>query len=270
MRTWQVVVTSWKTTVQSLSLVGFISGCYLLFGLLGLPFANQGAQPTVGQAVLGLVFFCLYCFTWPLIQGGCLAFVDTRLAQPSAAASLGTWWQGAKKLYGRILGLLGLWTLAFLVWGIVFGVVFVVALSMGAASQQETVSILMTVVACIIGGFALYPLIIISAMAPVATAVDGSTVFQAIGKGWKVGRAGLGKLVLVTLALILTLIPAILVNMLPLLLQGAGAPMVMVGRLLGLVTQSLISALSLFLSSCAYIQIYRAYAGLSPASPSSS
>lgn len=266
MGTWQVVGTSWKVTVKSLGVAGFVTGCYLLFGLLGLPLSGQGVQASVGQALLGLGFLSLYFFIWPLIQGGCLSFVDTRLAQSSVSPSIASWWQGARKLYGRLLGFLALWTAAFLMWGMVFGIVFVVALAIGSAAQQMTASIIMTLIACIVGGIALYPLIIVSAMAPVAMAVEGGKIFQAITKGWQVGRAMLGRLLLVSLALILTLVPGIILNVLPVMLQGGGAKLGVPGQLIGLVMQSIISALSLFLFSTAYVQLYRSRAGVLQAS----
>jgi hypothetical protein len=116
-------------------------------------------------------------------------------------------------------------------------------------------------------GLALYLLLLVFVMAPVAMVVEQVGIFKAIKQGLVVARATLGKLVLVSLALVLTLIPVILLVATAGFFQEEGVPLGLGWQLASMVLQGLASGLATILLTLAYVQVYRHRAGLTPPRP---
>jgi len=256
MGTWQIVGTAWRSARKALKVVGFVALVQLVLGLCALPLVGEEPQPTGPQALGVLALVLVQFFLLPLIQGGCLSFANATLIQPPAPFESFT--QGAKRIYLRLLGFEALTLVAVLLLAIVAVVLF------GLASLPEdnpALGVALTILAAVPVGLGLYLTFLIVTLTPAAIAAEFLGVFAAIKKGLKIGRGALGKLALLTLALGLTLIPAILVPWIPTILRG-NAPPDLGTTLMSLVLQSVVGALSMLLFAVAYVQLYRQRANL--------
>lgn len=261
---WQVVGTAWKSVRKGLKVVGFIAAIQLILNLVALPFAGDNPQASPLILLLVLAQF----FLLPLIQGGCLSYANATLVQPPAPFASFT--QGAGRLYSRLLGFEALTV------GLVLLVALVAALLLGLstipAERMPQVSAVLWLLIGVLVAIGVYVLFLIVSMAPAAIVVENAGVFAALRKGLAVGRAVIGKLLLVTLVLGATLIPVMLIAMLPAFFNPGTTPL---GRglpgpvepgwvLTAIVLQSAAGALSMVLFALAYLQLYRYQIGRTP------
>jgi hypothetical protein len=259
MGTWQIVGSSWKLAVQGLAVAGIVAGFSLLVGLAALPFADEINQGTVTGAVVGIALGLVNFFLWPMMQGGCLTFASTPSTQDQQPKAVQRFWEGAGKLYGRLLGCEALIAAMALVLAVVAVALFLIPFAF--VTRSMALSVVLALVATVPVALGAYGLFLIPIMAPVAIAVDGTKVFGAIKRGLKVGRAALGKLVLVVLALTLTVLPAFVIVMIPGFLIASGVDVGVAGRIAAVLLQSLLSGFSTVLFIAAFIQVYRLRAG---------
>lgn len=253
MRTWQMVGTSWRAARRGLRVVGFIAAIQLLLNLLALPFAGEAAQVSPWVLLLvGVQFFIL-----PLIQGGCLSFANATLIQPPAPFASFT--QGAKRLYGKLLGFealtVGIVLLVALAAALLFG------LSSAPAEKTPALSVVLVLLAAVPVAVGIYLMFLILTMAPASIVVDNAGVLASVKKGLSAGRALLGKVFLVTFALGLTLVPVILLTMIPAFFNPGGTRLGLGWLVTAVVLQSAAGALSVVLFALAYVQLYRHQSG---------
>ena len=253
MGTWHVVGKAWQSIRRGLQVVGFIAAIQLILSLAALPFADEAIQASPWVLVLVLAQF----FILPLIQGGCLSYANATLVQPPAPFASFT--QGARRLYGRLLGFEALTV------GIVLLVAVVTALLLGLASlpadKMPQLAAALWLLAAVPVAIGIYLMFVVVAMAPASIAVENAGVFASVRKGLAVGRALIGKLLLVTLALVVTLVPVILIAMLAAFFASPGD---LGWTLVVVVLQSMAGALSMVLCALAYIQLYRYQIGRTP------
>ena len=257
MKTWQIAGSAWRVTRDSFSVVAAILILQVVLGLLGLPLLNQGGAPTTGQTVLAVILGLGNFLLWPLIQGGVLALANGKLAgQPAAATSpLGALLAGGKAFYLRMLGFGVLWGLMTVLLVIVGAALFTLAAAAGAKTPALGVLIVLAMLAPL--GIGAYLLIVLTSTAPVAILVENLKLFAGMRRGLTVGRSIFWKLILVSLAVTVTLLPAIGLAMLLAYVQGDPATISMGWRIVNLVIQSALNAVSIFLFSAAFVQVYR-------------
>ena len=261
MGTWQSVGTSWKVAAHGLAVVGCGAFVNLLAGLAALPLAGQGDRVTAPLLAAGLLLGLVNVLVMPLVQGGYLAFAHSRLSSEPPRSALASFWEGARRSYGRLLGFEALTIAMIMVLGIVGVLVF--GLAGLSAPQGPAVSVTLTLLATAPVGIGLYGVLLITTMAPVSIVVEGLGVGRAIRRGLRVGRAIIGKVVLVTGALLLTLIPAMILVAVPGVLQAGGGATGVVWRFIGVVLQSVATAVSTVLFAVALVQLYRHRTGSS-------
>ena len=267
MGTWRIVGTSWGITSKNLWLVGLIALFQVLLSAIGLPLVTEGNQATGVMLGVGLAIALIQFFTFPLIQGGCVAFAATESSQsPATSSPFARFKEGAIRLYGKLLGYEAL--TAVMVLGLAIVAVVLFGISTMPAQHAQALSIVLVLLASTVIGIGLYFLMMITTMTPVVIVVERLGVFKGIAKGLRVARATVGKLMLVGLALGLTLIPAFLVMVLPgfLFLQKEGAVMGLGWKLLAMVLQSVVTGLATVLFTLAMVQIYRHRANLAQSS----
>ena len=262
MKTWQIVGQAWKQASANLPIVGLIFGIQLVLGLLALPFAGQTenlAGPSMVLAILlGLVNFLI----WPLIQGGTLAFANGQTAGQTQGSPISRFLAGGKQLYLRMLGFGLLWAGLCLVL-VIIGVLLFVLAAMPAA-QAPALSVILVLIVSVPVALGFYGLILLTAVSPLAIVVEKLGVIPSLRRGFKVGRPALGKLLLVSLCLSLTLMPGVLLVMIPAFMQAGGGAMGTAGQVLGLMFQSVLNALSMLLFSLAFVHIYRQLIAVTP------
>lgn len=260
MGTWRIVGTSWKTVLSGLVVVGVVAAVQVVLGLLALPVAGQfQAAPEAPEPLvllLGLVLALVNFFVYPLLQGGYLSFAKASLA-PTSSSPLASFWRGATTWYARLLGLTALMVLIVLGFSLVSILLFVVPFTLIDTMMAAAVVLTLIVAAPVAIG--LLALMLITAMAPLAVVVDGVGVFGAIKQGLAVGRRALGKLVVVTLAMALTLLPAVVLVAVP-----AGLDW----QLVATIVQSLVAGLSAVLYAVAYVHVYQLRAAPPAPAPS--
>ncbi len=259
MRTWQVIGTSWRAARRGVRVIGFIAAVQLLLNLAALPFVNEAAQ--VSPWVLLLV--AAQFFILPLIQGGCLSFANATIIQPPAPFA--SFSQGARRLYGKLLGFEALTVVIVLLVALVAALLF--GLSSVPAERAPALGVVLVLVAAVPVSIGIYLMFLILSMAPAAIAVENAGVLASVKKGLSAGRALLGKLFLVTLALGLTLVPVILITMLPAFFNPDQTQLGLGWLLTALVLQSAAGALSMMLFALAYVQLYRHHVGRVPTHP---
>lgn len=257
MRTWQVVGTSWRAARKGLRVVGFIAAIQLLLNVVALPFVNEagGASPWV------LLLVVAQFFILPLIQGGCLSFANATLIQPPAPFA--SFSQGARRLYGKLLGFevlsVGIVLLMALAAALLFG------LSLAPAEKAPALSAVLALLAAVPVAVSIYVIFLILTMGPAAVAVDNIGPLAGLKKGLAAGRALLVKVFLVTLALGLTLVPVLLITMIPAFFNPGAAQLGLGWLLTAIILQSAAGALSMMLFALAYVQLYRHHSGRAPA-----
>ncbi|MBI3320368.1 MAG: hypothetical protein HYZ89_07285 [Candidatus Omnitrophica bacterium] len=260
MGTWRIVTTSWQVMAKNLWLVGVIALFQLILSAIGLPLVAQGNQATGVMLGIGLAIALVQFFVFPLIQGGCLAFAASVPSQPSStSSSFSKFVDGAKRLYGKLLGYEAL--TAVTVLGLAIVAVLLFGLSAVPAQRAEALGIVLVLLASAVVGIGLYLLMMVTTMAPVAIVVERLGVFKGIVKGLRVGRAVLGKLTLVGLMLGLTLLPAIIVMVLPGFFQKDAASMAFGWKVLAILLQSVVTGLATVLFTLAMVQIYQHHTG---------
>lgn len=253
MRTWQVVGTSWRAARKGLPVVWFVAAVQLLLNVAALPFVNEaGAASPWVLLVVAAQFFIL-----PLIQGGCLAFANATLVQPPAPFA--SFSQGAKRLYGKLLGFEALSVGIFLLMALVAALLF--GLSLAPAEKAPALSVVLALLAAVPVAVSIYVIFLILTMAPAAIAVDNAGPLAGFKKGLSAGRARVAKLTLVTFALGLTLAPVVLITMIPAFFNPGGTPLGLGWLVTAIVLQSAAGALSMLLFALAYVQLYRHHAG---------
>ena len=256
MQTWQVVGTSWRAARKGLRVVWFIAAVQLLLNLAALPFVNEagGASPWV------LLMVAAQFFILPLIQGGCLSFANATLLQPPAPFA--SFSQGAKRLYGKLLGFealsVGLFLLMALVAALLFG------LALAPAARTPALGVVLALLSAVPVAISIYIVFLVLTMAPAAIAVDNIGPLAGLKKGLAAGRAHVVKLSLVTLALGLTLAPVVLITMIPAFFTAGPTPPGLGWMLTAIVLQSAAGALSMLLFALAYVQLYRHHVGRTP------
>lgn len=251
MGTWRIVATSWQVMVKNMWLVGVIALFQLILSAIGLPLVTEGTPATGLMLGIGLTIAVIQFFAFPFIQGGCIAFA----ASAGPSSSFSSFVDGAKRLYGKLLGYEAL--TAVIVLGLAIVAVVLFGLSAVPAQQAQAFGIVLVLLASVVVGVGLYLLMMVTTMAPVAIVVERLGVFTGIVKGLRVARAAIGKLLLVGLTLGLTLLPAILVMALPGFLQRDSVSMAMGWKVLAVVLQSVVTGLATVLFTVAMVQIYQ-------------
>ena len=265
MGTWRIVATSWRVMAKNVWLVGVIALFQLILSAMSLPLLAEGNQATGVMLGIGLAIALTQFFVFPFIPGGCIAFAASGSSQ-QPSASFSRFVDGAKRLYGKLLGYEALTAVTVLGLAIVAVVLF--GLSAMPAQQAQALGVVLVLLASVVVGIGLYLLMMVTTMAPVAIVVERLGVFKGIVKGLRVGRAAIGKLMLVGLVLGLTLLPAILVMVLPGFLQQNGAAMALGWKLLAVLLQSVVTGLATVLFTLAMVQIYQHHAGQATAASS--
>lgn len=257
MKIWQITGTAWRVTRQSLPVVAAILILQVVLGLLGLPLLNQGGAPTTGQTALAVILGLTNFLLWPLIQGGVLALGNDKLAgQPAAITSpIGAFLAGGKAFYLRMLGFGVLWGCLTVLLVIVGAALFTLATVAGAKTPALGVLIVLAMLAPLSIGA--YVLIVLTSASPVAIVVEKLKLFAGIRRGLAIGRSIFWKLIVVSLTVTLTLLPGIGLAMLLAYLQGDPATLSLGWRIVNLVVQSALNAVSIFLFSAAFVQVYR-------------
>ena len=118
---------------------------------------------------------------------------------------------------------------------------------------------------------ALYFLLLIGGMSPIAICVEGVGVIAAIRRGLAVARASIGTLIGSTLLLLATLLPAFLVFGLVVTGMGATSLPPTVLAVITIVLQSLLTAASTLLFIALWMTVFRQHtaspSGFSPTAP---
>jgi len=251
---WQIVTAAWRTTLAGLPVVGVVAAVNLVLGLIALPFvAGAGGQVSGPQAAVGLLLVLVQFFLLPFIQAGCVSFAIDRLKGTTSPA-LASFLQGAKRLYVKLLGFEAL-TVALLIL-LAFVSILLFGLSM-LPNIQPGAGVALALVAAVPVSIGLYVLLLILSLGPVAIAVEGLGVFAAVKRALAVGRTAVGRLLLLTLGILATLIPVFLLTSLPDLLDRLGILLGMGNVVFALLLQSGAGALSMVLFIVAYTQLFR-------------
>lgn len=252
MGTWKIVGTAWKVSFRGKGGHGLISmavlGVFLLVGVLDL-LLELSLLPREGIFAIQLIE--QLCIT-PLLLALCLVSANTQLTASTIATSAKQIFQHAGSLYLRLLGIMalltGVWTGAILMW---------IVIEAALAGQPKVVAVLATLVSMTVIGCAFYAVSLTMAMAPVVIALENSQIIEGIRKGLRMARAHVGKLVLLSVALTLTLIPLICLVSLLDALQSQQAKLRLDEIAANLLVHALLGSLSLQLFTGVLLQLYR-------------
>jgi hypothetical protein len=252
MGTWKIVGTAWKVSFRGKGGQGPVSmavlGVFLLVGALDL-LLELSPLPQEGILIVQLIErLCIA----PLLLAVCLVSANTQLTASAITATAKQVFQQAGNLYLRLLGTMALLT------GIWMGVIFMwIVIEAALAGQPRVVAILATLVSVTVIGCVFYAVSLTMAMAPVAIALENSRMIEGIRKGLRMARAHLGKLLLVSVALTLTLIPPICLVSLLDALQSQQANLGLDEIAANLLGHALVGSLSLQLFAGVFVQLYR-------------
>ena len=258
MGTWQIVRASWKVALTSISVIGVLAGIFVIFNAVELSLQLQQATITPGGLPI-MVFWLVWYLALVFIEGGSLSLASAKLSALPSSSSLASFWKGGTQLYGRLLGCFIFFLGMTVLWGGVVGLTFSVV-AIADSGTAPMIAVIATLILTVILGIWLYILLMAFMMAPVAIVVEGVRVFRGIRRGLEVGRAALGKLVLVNAVLILTVLP-IAILWVPQFLWNSGATVGWLVLGLGVMLQSVAQGLCWILFTAAFIQIYQGFAG---------
>ena len=255
---WKMVTDAWRIVLKNPVIIAVVGGINIVLGLLVLPFVNEINQAGRAGQMFALGMAAVQFFFIPFLQGGCLGFASNRLGG-QGGSPLAAFLDGAKRLYRRLLAFEAL-TVAVIVLLVVVSILLF-TISMAPAAASPGLSIAAALVSSVPVALALYLLIVILSFAPVSMAVDGANVFGAVKRALALGRPAVGQMLLLSLLLALTLVPAFLIAGIPEFIEQAGTHLGLAGLLLGLVLQSLAGALSMVLFLAGYMLLFRRRAG---------
>ena len=259
MKTWQVTGKAWSVLRSSLPIVGLIFGIQLILGLIGLPLVNLQDTLSAGQTAFAIILGLVNFFLWPLIQAGCLAFSNDVLSGNTAAVKspIPRFLDGGKRSYWRVLAFGLLWGLVCVLVVILGAALFAAATALGA--KTPAAGVLLVILTLIPLAVAAYLLILTTAAGPMAIVVEHLGVMAAIRRGIRVGRALIWRFILVSLAVTVTLLPAIGLAMLLAYVQGDAAQAQAGWRIVNLLIQSVLNSASVVLFTIAFVLVYRNY-----------
>ena len=262
MKTWQVVGTSWKVALRSSGVMGIVGAIAVVLGLLKLLISLQEQQGALTVVLPKLFLQLVETLVYLAFQGGCLTFANAMVAKAPAQVPVADFWRGARHLYGRLLGLWVLLVSSVSVYAFVTAIILPNLLR-GAETASATPAALVVSMLLILapGGIVVYLCMLIGTMTPAAFAVENIGVMKGVKRGLEIGRATLTKLMLVSLALMFTLLPTLIFSI-PQFLRELGMAVMPGFLFLGVVFQGLVAGLSAVLYSVALVQIYRHQVGI--------
>lgn len=270
MGTWRIVGTSWKTSLRGLGIAGLIAAFHLIVGLVSLAFINETGQVEVGGVLGGVVLLLLVLiqfFVVPAIQGGCLSFANMAVSQSPASSPFAGFKEGAGRFYGRLLGFEAL-TVAMAI-GLAIVALLLFGIAVVPAERVPALGLVLALFASVVVGIGFYLFLLVASLAPAAVVVENVGVFSGVKRGLQIGRVAVGKLLLVSLALGLTLLPVGILIAVPTFFQQAATSAAMGWRIVAVFLRSVVTGLATVLFTVAAVQIYRHRAGVA-ANPSSS